>query len=253
MNSQRTQDRLYLYAIVAGGQPLAEPLAGLADAPVTLLPYQQIAAVVSQVDVDQVRPEPEQLLRHEQLVEALMAQRSTLPVRFGTVLSSAKRVREALAERYAAYLADLQRLAGQVEIGLRVVWDVAAARQGQPVPPSPEEPFGSGGPGASYMLIRAREAAAERFLKEQAQTLATWCQQRLGPLASDMVTRVLATDGLPVSAAFLAPRGGEAALLAEAAQMQRENPKLAFVCTGPWPPYHFVERRAESEEGGREA
>jgi len=244
MNSQRTQGRLYLYAIVAGDQPLARPLAGLADAPVTLLPYQQIAAAVSQVDLDGVKPEPEQLLRHEELVEALMAQRSTLPVRFGTVLSSAEKVHETLAERYDTYLADLQRLGGQVEIGLRVVWDVEAARPGQPDPQGFASFPGSGGPGARYMLTRVQEAAAERLLKEQAQALAAWCRQRLGPLASDMVTRVLATDGLPVSAAFLVPREGVAALLAEAAQMQRESPELAFVCTGPWPPYHFVERGA---------
>ncbi|PKO20372.1 MAG: hypothetical protein CVU38_20460 [Chloroflexi bacterium HGW-Chloroflexi-1] len=219
MNSQRTQGRLYLYAIVAGDQPLARPLAGLADAPVTLLPYQQIAAAVSQVDLDGVKP-------------------------VGTVLSSAEKVHETLAERYDTYLADLQRLGGQVEIGLRVVWDVEAARPGQPDPQGFASFPGSGGPGARYMLTRVQEAAAERLLKEQAQALAAWCRQRLGPLASDMVTRVLATDGLPVSAAFLVPREGVAALLAEAAQMQRESPELAFVCTGPWPPYHFVERGA---------
>ena len=236
------QNRFYLYAIVAGAEPLAEPLAGLADAPVTLLPYQQIAAAVSPVDLDRVKPEPEQLLRHEQLVEALMAQRSTLPVRFGTVLSSAEKVRETLAEHYAAYLADLQRLDGQVEIGLRVVWDVEAVRQSPPDPQGFASSPGSGGPGARYMLTRVQEAAAERLLKKRAQTLADRCRQRLGPFASDMVTRVLATNGLPVSAAFLVPREGVAALLAEAAQMQRESTELEFVCTGPWPPYHFVER-----------
>ena len=46
---------------------------------------------------------------------------------------------------------------------------------------------------------------------------------------------------MPVSAAFLTPRSDLAALLADAAaQMQNERPDLDLVCTGPWPPYHFV-------------
>ena len=45
---------------------------------------------------------------------------------------------------------------------------------------------------------------------------------------------------MPVSAAFLAPRTGMADLLAAAAQMQSERADLDVVCTGPWPPYHFV-------------
>jgi hypothetical protein len=93
-----------------------------------LLPYQGIAAAVSAVEVDRVRPEAEQLLRHEQVIEALMAQRSTLPVRFGTVLSSTAKVLETLAERYDNLLANLVRLAGQVEVGLRVLWDAEAVK-----------------------------------------------------------------------------------------------------------------------------
>jgi hypothetical protein len=299
MMLQQTQDRLYLYAIVTGSQALEAALVGLGDAPVTLLPYQGIAAAVSAVEVDRVRPEAEQLLRHEQVIEALMAQRSTLPVRFGTVLSSTAKVLETLAERYDNLLANLVRLAGQVEVGLRVLWDAEAVKthvetfEVSPAPwpgatgplwvvqPGAEGPLepkapcgwaavatlawppGQAGrrqdrlaarpgetskifdrPGTRYLLARAQEAAAERFLTGRAQALEIWCRQRLGPLASDMTTRVLATDGLPVSAAFLVLRDRVPALLAEAGQMQRESPELEFICTGPWPPYHFVKQGA---------
>jgi hypothetical protein len=246
MMLQHAQARLYLYAIVAGDSSLAEPLTGLADAPVTLLPYRAIAAAASPVEVDKVQPEPEQLLCHEQVIEALMTQRSTLPVRFGTVLSSAAKVIEALAERYDDYVADLERLAGQVEVGLRVLWDVETVKTHVETFEVSETSKVLEGdhPGTRYLLARAQEAAVERALKERAQALETWCRQRLGPLATDMTTRVLATDGLPVSAAFLVPREKVSALLAEADQMQRESDGLEFICTGPWPPYHFVERGA---------
>ena len=121
-------DRLYLYAIVAGAASLESPLTGLADAAVTLLPYRDLAAAVSPVALEDVRPGPEQLTCHERVVEVLMAQRSTLPVRFGTVLSDADAVLATLAERYDTFAVDLMRLAGQVEVGLRVLWDPEAVR-----------------------------------------------------------------------------------------------------------------------------
>lgn len=236
--------RLYLYAIVAGLKPLEMSCTGLAGAALILLPCRDLAAVVSPVVSEEVRPEPEQLLCHERVVEALMAQRSTLPVRFGTVLSDADAVIAALTERYAAFHADLDRLAGQVEIGLRILWDPEAIRHSLTVPPPTglPEPLAAGDerPGTRYLLARAREATIERQLRAEAQALEAWCLARLGPLASANVTRLQATPAMPVSVAFLAPRCDMGALLAAGEQLQRERPDLDLVCTGPWPPYHFV-------------
>ncbi len=232
-------DRLYLYAIVTGAHPLEPALTGLADAAVTLLSYHDLAAAVSAVASEGVRPDPEQLLCHERVVEALMVQRSTLPVRFGTVLA-ADSLLAILAERYATFAADLVRLAGQVEIGMRILWDSEAIRRSLPESPAPVANPGDERPGTRYLLARGREVAAERQLREAAQTLETWCLARLKPLANDSTTRLLTTAAMPVSAAFLTPRSDMAALLTAATQMQSERPDLDLVCTGPWPPYHFV-------------
>ena len=235
-------DRLYLYAIVAGAASLESPLTGLADAAVTLLPYRDLAAAVSPVALEDVRPGPEQLTCHERVVEVLMAQRSTLPVRFGTVLSDADAVLATLAERYDTFAVDLMRLAGQVEVGLRVLWDPEAVRCNLPEPPEPAADPGGERPGTRYLLTRAREVATERRLRDEAQALETWCLARLGPFASANVTHLLVTAAMPVSAAFLTPKTDMAALLAAAAQMQSERPDPDLVCTGPWPPYHFVSK-----------
>jgi hypothetical protein len=233
---------LYLYGIVAGSQALELAPVGLAGAPVTLLPCKDIAAAVSAVALAAVRPEPAQLWCHERVVEALMVQRSTLPARFGTVLSSAGYLLQILTEGYTTFVADLERLAGQVEMGLRVLWDPEAVRRGRPAQEDLGKVCGSGGPGATYLRARAEEAGAKYWLREQAQVLEAWCRERLGPQASEMTTRLLVTAALPVSAAFLLPRAAVPALVEEAAQMQRERHDLTLVCTGPWPPYHFVTR-----------
>jgi hypothetical protein len=232
--------RLYLYAIVAGTHPLESALTGLADAAVTLLPFRDLAGVVSPVALESVQPDPAQLLCHERVVEELMVDRSTLPVRFGTVLSDADAVCAALAECYDTFMADLIRLDGRVEVGLRILWDAEVVRcslsPSQPAISAPEDER----PGTRYMRARAAEIAVEHRLQDEAQVLKTWCLARLGPFACDTSARLLTTAAMPVSAVLLTSRRDMAALLAAAADLQRERPDLDIVCTGPWPPYHFV-------------
>jgi hypothetical protein len=239
-----TENRLYLYAIVAGGVAPREPLVGLADAPVSLLHHDAILAAVSDIDTARLEPMPEQLLRHEQVVESLMGLGSVLPVRFGTVLSSAQRLHDVLASSYATLSADLERLAGQIEIGLRLLWDVDAIQPGDGdgcvQPGGVQVGDGSAGPGSTYLLARVLERSRERFLTERAQALDAWCRGRLGGLCSELSTRVLVTPALPVSAALLLPRERLDTLLTEVGRMQSDYPGLDMVCTGPWPPYHFV-------------
>lgn len=232
-------DRRYLYAIVAGAEQLSAPLAGLGDAPVSLLVFQDVAAAISPVDVGQLEPVTERLLCHEAVVEALMEQRSTLPVRFGTIFSHANKVLEVLSQRHASFKADLERVAGQVEIGLRLLWDVEAVRSAyKPDPPLPH--FAADGAGARYLRERLASTAIERHLHAQAELLEAWCRECLGPMTSDIHIWLLATEKMPVSAAFLIRRERLDDVLNVVRRMSCERLDLDLICTGIWPPYHFV-------------
>ena len=59
-----------------------------------------------------------------------------------------------------------------------------------------------------------------------------------------MTVRLLATERLPVSAAILVCREHMSGLIAAVTEMQHEATPRGWqiVCTGPWPPYHFVTR-----------
>ena len=52
-----------------------------------------------------------------------MTRGSTLPVRYGTLFSNEAALSEALDQHYATSCADLQRLAGRVEVEFRILWD----------------------------------------------------------------------------------------------------------------------------------
>ena len=115
-------ERRYLYAILPGDGGLPEMLTGLNGRPVRLAAYRDLAAAVSAIDLQTLTASAEQVWRHEQVIERLMAGQGVLPVRFGTVLSSDGQVEAVLSEHYDVLKGDLNRLAGQVELGLRVFW-----------------------------------------------------------------------------------------------------------------------------------
>lgn len=235
-------ERLYLYAVV-DNMPAGDTLpAGIGGAPVRLLRHRTLVAVIGPIDVLQLKDTPTAAQTHEHVIEWFMGNGGTLPVRFGTVFSNEAALREALEEQYSTLCADLDRLAGRVEVGLRIVWDIAAVRDRaeQAAPPVAGDRDDSSKPGLRYMQQRLREAAVERSVRAEAESLAQQCRTRLAAHAEAIQTRILVTDGIPVSASLLMRRGDVDAVVGEVAQFQRDIEPLSVICTGPWPPYHFV-------------
>ena len=238
--SERTQ-RVYLYAIVDHDAALTTPITGFAGLPVTLQPVQALAAAISPVEMEMLKDTAAAALVHEEVVDRLMAERRVLPVRFGAVFSSIEALTTALRERQSVLVADLARLDGQVEIGVRLLWDGDARRTVAGEAQQADDALAAGGgPGSQYLRARMQEVAVERRLRQQAALLATRCEQVLAPLATALNVRVLATGQMPVSIACLVKRDAVAALVDAVAALHDLEPDIRAVCTGPWPPYHFV-------------
>jgi len=62
----------------------------------------------------------------------------------------------------------------------------------------------------------------------------------LTQLARDGVLRPLLTQDLLLSAAYLVERGRVDAFRAHIAALSAAHAGVRILCTGPWPPYHFV-------------
>jgi hypothetical protein len=113
---------LYLYAITDRPRAPLPPLRGLGDAPVSMVGYRRLAAIVSGHEPEAVSPTEGAFWQHEAVCEALMDGRTVLPARFGLMFSSEDQLRSELAARYDELVRAIGRLAGRVELGVRVVW-----------------------------------------------------------------------------------------------------------------------------------
>ncbi|TAJ26308.1 MAG: GvpL/GvpF family gas vesicle protein [Nitrospirae bacterium] len=114
----------YLYAITDAATDGVGGNIGVNGASVYVIPEGPVAAVVSNIAEKRIRPERSKLSAHHGVIKRLMADTTVLPVAFGTIAGSLQAVRDILVENRTAFLEQLTRVRGKVEMGLRVTWDV---------------------------------------------------------------------------------------------------------------------------------
>jgi hypothetical protein len=239
---------LYLYAIVddpGAGLPASR---GVGDEPLKALAVGGLlgglGAVVGAIGDGPPAAGAASVRRHLDVLEALMKRCAVLPVRFGSTYSGEEELEAHILDAQEELAADLARVRGHLEIGVRV------ADPRAPVP-ALERDGGSAagggcggppGPGARYLEARRAVAGRRVRMKWALEALAGNVAGRLAPLASFHKWKAAPLpEGRPgVSLAFLVKQEKFDAFREALAELRRVEPDLEFLCTGPWPPYSFV-------------
>ena len=71
-----------------------------------------------------LRPERRRLAAHHEVLKRLMNEHTVLPMAFGLIAESDDDVRQILRLNRKAFVGQLDRVRGKVEMGVRVAWDV---------------------------------------------------------------------------------------------------------------------------------
>jgi Gas vesicle synthesis protein GvpL/GvpF len=212
---------------------------GLAQAPLDGIREGELLAVVSRHIHPPGDPALDALWVHERVVERIMADRTVLPMRFGTKLPDEEAMKEVLATRQQELLATLARVRGRVEIGIRAM---------QPLGDQPGANNSTSAPtahasGRDYVAAKLREG---RRVEREAAAL----HEPLASLAVAVSRQPARGPDELLRVSYLI----EAAMLARfrstVERLQRAHPGTAILCTGPWPPYSFVVNAAEPAVGG---
>ena len=121
--SAPSQTGLYLYGITVADL-ISCPLSGVGGGDVELLVEGPLAAVVSPLGANKVRPQRANLAAHHRILHDLAEQRPVLPVVFGTIAYDEDDLRQILRRNQSALAGSLDRLRDKVEMGLKVYWDL---------------------------------------------------------------------------------------------------------------------------------
>jgi hypothetical protein len=235
---------IYLYAITNQPETPLPALPGLGEAPLFNLVYREIAAVASR----HAAPDSASVLsvtnvnlwRHEAIVEALMADRTVLPMCFGSLLADEVALQTALTAHYLSFMADLRRVSGRVELSVQVLLKDDASQLSPPVRGSTAGDQTSVTSGHAYMLARLEAERQSQVRRQKAEALATDIHTRLDLLADESNRLILITPHLLLKAAYLVPRERVTDFRLEVDRLCLAYPHLRFLCTGPWPAYSFI-------------
>ena len=240
---------IYVYAVTEPSTAALPDVRGLEDRPVELTDAHDTvpavpAGVFSRHDVGRFQPTAENVWRHESVIEAVMRDRTLLPARFGTVFADEQALGDTLSRNRDALTGALVRVRGCVELGVRLIW-----RQNDHVTPgAATDPHSAalaeqsaGGPGRAYMLARLADERHRRAREQLAHTCAGEVHRELAALSREATLRVLAARGAASSGAYLVERDRVEEFRARVARVATgADASLRLLCTGPWPPYHFV-------------
>lgn len=115
---------MYLYAVTRGSESCNCGAIGIDGGTVYVISDGRISAAVSDVPNEKIRPERRHLAAHQRVLKRLMEESTPLPISFGVIADSPKAIQKILSDNQEDLLAQLDRVAGKVEMGVRVTWDV---------------------------------------------------------------------------------------------------------------------------------
>lgn len=241
---------IYVYAIVdRPDRPLPSQL-GLHDQQLSKFVCDDIVAVVSDHDGAPPAATADAVWRHEAVLEALMRDRTVLPMRFGTLLRSSRQLDEILRHARRTLARDMDRVRGHVEIGMRVLSmpDADATIDGSLAASGPLPPPCSGS-GTAYLQAKRDRARELRVRRQKTVERVQSVYDLLAAHASEGRLDAEADNSPAVSAAFLVARDRLADFRALVGEVAAAHPELALLCTGPWPPYSFVNAVGHAANG----
>ncbi len=220
---------IWLYALT--DNPMAElpDIAGHGANPLEQTCTDELSGIWSSWSPDRPGASNHEALWHQEAVlEALMCDRAVLPLRYGTVLEGVDELRSMMIGRQVQWRRALDRVRGCVELGVRASSKPAASG------PAPGPP---GESGADYLRRRGAE-------RERADAVAGAVHTPLAEIASTCDTNLRAAVSPVFAASYLVPESELDRFKGVVRQLATDHPELAIVCTGPWPPYSFVDDEA---------
>ena len=221
---------LYVYAIGGPAQLADAPAEGVGGAPIEVLTLDPFRVLVSRLERAPTAS-VEAIRRHNAVVEASCRDATPLPSRFGQWFADLAELQASIGKREAPLMRALERVAGAMEYGVRIL-DPA---MDEPVP----EPDRSSG--KAYMEGLARRGRQRMDVEARAEALGEELRVALGDSIRDQKVQPLAAAPGLASVSHLVDRHRTGGYRERLKEFESRYPALKFVATGPWPPYGFAD------------
>ena len=241
----------YIYGIIEEPQPRRFSFLGVGGSEVYTINHQRIAAAVSDTGFSEIDPTRRNVHAHTVVQDELLKEYTLLPMGFGMIATDEDEVRRLLEKNYQGLLSELNRLAGRIEVELKVFWDQEAVIkevQGESEEFSrlrAEIDAASSPIEAQNLLIKAGKLV-ECIVRNWKTKYAELVYGILKELSYDAKANNPMGIQELLNASFLIDRSRESEFKEKVYKLNSEfQSKINFKYVGPLPPYDFVDLRLE--------
>ena len=239
----------YIYCIIGTKQerhfgPIG--IGGRGDE-VSTIGYDDLSMVVSNHPMTKFIVNRENMLAHEKVIEEVMKEfDGVLPVRFGTIASSADEIRNLLDRRYGEFKSALRDMDHKVELGVKGIWKdkdvifkeiVKENKEIRKVKEKIQNDTGRKNIQAKMEAGKMVEWALQKKKEEEAEKIV----DALRKTAFDYKLNKTIGDEMFMNAAFLVDKGREKEFdnIMDDLNNEYKN-RIKFMYAGPLPVFNFV-------------
>jgi len=209
--------------------------------------YDDLSMVVSSYPVTKLAANRENMLVHQKVIEEVMKEfDSVLPVRFGTIASSADEIRNLLDRRYREFMSALTDMDHKVELGVKGIWKKMDAIFNEIVEDNREikslkEKIARDTNGNNNQMKIEVGKMVERALQKKKEQEAERIVDAFRRTAFDHKLNKTIGDEMFINAAFLVSKGREKEFDNIMDDLSDEyQDRMKFMYAGPLPAFNFV-------------
>jgi len=209
--------------------------------------YDDLSMVVSSYPLTRIPTNRENMISHQKVIEEVMNEfDSVLPVRFGTIASSADEIRNLLDRRYREFKGALTDIDHKIELGVKGIWKNMDAIFDEIVEDDKEirslkERIASDTNGHNAQMKIEVGKMVEQALQKKKKQEAERAVDALRRTAFDHKLNKTIGDEMFMNAAFLVDKGREKEFDNIMDDLSDEyKDRIKFMYAGPLPVFNFV-------------
>ncbi|MBI2851922.1 MAG: GvpL/GvpF family gas vesicle protein [Chloroflexi bacterium] len=247
-------ERKYIYGIIGETEPRRFNAPGMMDAEVFTIHWEGLAAVVSNIELEEIDPTRANVRAHTLVQDELLSNYTILPMAFGMVAKSQKDVLNLMQTNHQNLASELKRLDRKVEVELKVFWDQEAVIR--ELQSGNEELMrlkasinSAASPAKVQQLLMQAGKMVERIALDWKAKYADHVYAILRGLAADArLNNPLGVKNI-LNASFLVDKTAENDFRQEVYRLDSQyQGKVNFKYVGPLAPYNFVSLKLKAAD-----
>lgn len=240
---------IYLYAIAAKYDESVKPPLGVEGEEVYQLKCSSFYPVISFImeGKNQISLSKESVYKHENVIECYMEQMPLLPVRFNTLFKNKDELVSVL-ERYSLEIeTNLLKVTDCIEMGVKALVKEESLKKQKN---NGNLKFDKGiSKAKKYILDKFQEHKESFYLQEEYKAVGKQIFNLLEKYAKQGKAFPLTANSLLIlNSAFLVQNNSLETFKEQFQKIKGKHNDLAFLLSGPWPPYSFIDFSIERKD-----